>query len=203
VQIVVVVWTKRARGGPLATRRNSVPERFVLPKAVTEHRGNEIITQTIIFNESNDFAAPTSETVRVLGDLPVSLEGCIQLVQRDDTLVTMLTNYAPYVPEFPPGSFREHPGLQRALVSQPVIEPSIVTDYRGMGAPGRSVPLIPLVLRMGEWGQLRYLGRHAGIWSSYHVYKKYVYNIGWLQDVSPRLFIDSEPHHRYDSMPDV
>jgi hypothetical protein len=72
-----------------------------------------------------------------------------------------------------------------------------------MGAPRRSVPLTPLVLRLGEWGQLRYLGRHQVTWGTQHVYQKYTFNIAWRRDVSPRIFVETEPHHRYDSMPDV
>lgn len=204
VQIIVVQWTKRARGEPLATSRNSVPERLVLPTTMTRHQdGESAVVQTVTFDESNAFAAPTHDTVRLVDALSAPLDGCIQLVRDDDTLAAKLVNYAPYVPAFPPEAFREHPSRPRPAAPTVALEPTIITDYSHMGAPGRSVPLVPLRLRRGEWGQLRYLGRHTIIWSGYHMYKKYTYNIGWVWEVSPRIFIDTQPHHRYDSMPNV
>ena len=206
VQIIAVQWTKRARGEPLATNRYSVPERLVLPTTVTRHQGGEAaVVQTVTFDESNAFAAPTHDTVRLLDALPASLDGCIQLVGDDDndTLAAKLVNYAPYMPAFPPTAFRDHPSQPWPTSPTVTSEPTIITDYSHMGAPGRSVPLTPLLLHRGEWGQLRYLGRHTIIWSGYHVYKKFVYNIGWLWEISPRIFIDTQPHHRYDSMPNV
>ncbi len=204
VQISIVQWTKRARGGLLATSRNSVPERLVLPATVTRHQeGEAAVVQTVTFDESNAFAAPTHDTVRVLDTLPAALDSCIQLVRDDAILAAKLVNFAPYVPAFPPASFRDHPNLPRPTAPRVPIEPTIITDYSHMGAPGRSVPLVPLRLRQGEWGQIRYLGRYAVGWDMYHVYKKYVYNIGWLWEVPPHIFIDTQPHHRYDSMPNV
>ncbi len=179
---------------------NSIPERLILPTPMMQRLGSApLVVQTVTFAESNAFAAPVHDTVRLFNELPVLLQGCIQLVQRDDTVAAMLANYAPYVPAFPPDTFREHPGRPRLATGAAPLEPVIITDYTQMGAPGRSVPLYPLVLQRGEWGQLRYLGRQAVTWD----YTKYVYNIGWLWEAPPRIFIDTHPHHRYDSMPNV
>jgi len=208
-QIIVATWTKRARGAPLATRRNSVPERLVLPDDVTRRRdAPALVVHTVAFDQSNDFAAPTADGVRWLGDLPASLERVVEIIPHDDTLFVRFVGYAPYVPEFPPGSLRDPRGSRVSASApsppgRPMAGPGIVTEYYGLGAPARSVPLTPLVLRLGEWGQLRYLGRHQVTWGENHVYKKYAYNIGWLRDISPRIFVDTQPAHRYDSLPNV
>ena len=69
VQIIVVQWTKRARGGPLATSRNSVPERLVLPTTMTHHQDGEAgVVQTAIFDESNAFAAPAGALTQERSD---------------------------------------------------------------------------------------------------------------------------------------
>ncbi len=206
VQVIVVTWTKRARGGSLATRRNAVPERLALPEDVAQRQGDyALFSQTVTFDESNDFAAPIAETVRTFDDIPVPLGKDVYLSLHDDILSVAFRDPAPYVPRFPPDAFRDYHGPDRKAPVQPapMTAPGTLMAYRGMGAPARPVPATPLALRLGEWGQFRYLGRHSATWDGPHVYKKYVYNVGWLWDVSTRVFVDTEPHRRYASMPDV
>jgi hypothetical protein len=68
---------------------------------------------------------------------------------------------------------------------------------------GRTAPRRPFVLALGEWGQIRYMGRLMKYWTNVTYYERWVCNIGWFPTLSSRVFIETQPRRRYDSFPDV
>ena len=65
VQVISSVWTKSARGEPLATQRNSVPEALPIPP--TSLSGSDLVSviHHIRYNETNAFVAPVQNDVQV------------------------------------------------------------------------------------------------------------------------------------------
>lgn len=179
VQVIVTHWTKRARGEPHATLRNSVPERLSLPAQMGARRPLCVV-HDVSYGEWNDFSAPISDQVLEHDHLPILLHGC--------------------------GGLRIGGGELRIIFEGSYdadLAPSVLPDYGAMGMPRRAVPLRPFALRPGQWGEIRYLGRRSVGPEGLHVYRKCVYNIGWFSDWSPRVFIQTQPQRRFDSMPNV
>ncbi len=65
---------------------------------------------------------------------------------------------------------------------------------------GRHRPLQyeAFVLRSGEWGRLKYNGRHTGEEGWW--YDKWVFNIGLFPRWSPDIFLDTPPCASYSQM---
>jgi len=71
---------------------------------------------------------------------------------------------------------------------------------------GRPQPLKvdAFTLRLGEWGRLRYNGRHSGDCAWW--YEKWVVNVGFFgqeRPMWPTAFLDSPPSARYSQMADL
>lgn len=89
VQTITTTWTKKARGGPLATLRNRVPKRFALQLL---EGSSSLIWHAIRFSEDNRFQIPSAETVsESCGD---NSFGCRNVeVTFTETSATLLYRY--------------------------------------------------------------------------------------------------------------
>ncbi len=64
---------------------------------------------------------------------------------------------------------------------------------RGHGAPERSAwKTKAFSLSEGEWGRIRYNGRHSDM-DGYWGYDKWVWNVGLFSSISPSAFLETEP----------
>lgn len=177
-QVIDTTWGKRSRGAPLAALRNAVPERLPLPdvRAVEQQT---CIVHRATYSEVNQFAGSVRENVEGYMHVHTPLTEAVGLYLTGDTLRVMFEGPYPYQNELPQ-----------------------FIDAR-MGAPRRTVPRRPFALHAGEWGQVRYMGRWVVGYEGVTTYEKWVCNIGWFRELSSRVFLDSRPDHRFDSMPDV
>jgi hypothetical protein len=136
----------------------------------------------VYYGERNEFQSSVGEHLDTYADIQAPLLGPISLLLEGDMLQVQFngpTPDGPYVNQ------DQHPAVRAGF----------------MGLPVRVSRRHPFALNPGEWGQIRYMGRYHG-WEE-PWYEKRVYNIGWFQDVSTRVFLDTEPQHRFESMPDV
>lgn len=81
----------------------------------------------------------------------------------------------------------------------------VVVDLH-VGTPSHIAPRSPSTLRVGEWGQVRYLGRWRKGYEGYTYYEKCVCNVAWLpadKPRSPHLFLATQMSRQYDSLPEV
>lgn len=89
VQTITTTWTKKARGGPLATLRNRVPKQFVLQLL---GESSPLTWHVIRFSEDNEFRMPSAETVSESCD--DSSFGCHNIeVTFTETSATLLYRY--------------------------------------------------------------------------------------------------------------
>jgi len=179
VQIVTTNWRKSARGGPLATFRNAVPERLPLP-AVPREEGVACLLHQAEYDERDRFARPAREWLKQPTSLPLVLHGCVGIYLQDGIL--RIAFEGPYALDTGPG---------------------ILAGYERLGAPGRTMPHEPFTLRAGKWGQIRHMGRFSAGSDGYTFYQKRVYNIGWLAEVTAAVLTASRPGHQFVSLPNV
>lgn len=137
------------------------------------------IVHTAIYGEHNNFADCIRQEVTAFPHVCTPLTAAVGLHLTGDSLRVVFEGPYPSASELPP-----------------------VIEAR-MGAPRRIVPRSAFALHVGEWGQVRYMGRWNVGYDSVTQYEKWVCNIGWFRDIYPRVFLDTQPHHHFDSMPDV
>ncbi|WP_425396174.1 hypothetical protein [Aeoliella sp.] len=58
----------------------------------------------------------------------------------------------------------------------------------------------PITLTHDAWGRLAYNARHSDCDTGDWWYEKHVFNIGWLEDWTPRVFLDGAPEKEYREM---
>jgi hypothetical protein len=173
-QVIETIWSKRARGGALATLRSRVPERLLLP--AWKHAPEVVcVVHYGLHDERNSFAAGTAESIVQHHAFPVTLCGCVELHVADPLLRVIF-------------------GGQYSLES----EPGTLFGYSRMGAPRRTITHEPITLTAGTWGQIRYCGRFA-----YEdvVYKRYTCNIAWQITPERDMFLTTQPRQRFASLP--
>lgn len=176
-QVIETTWGKRARGGGLAVQRSRVPECLPLPtwKQAPE---SICVVHHVEYDGRNNFAASTVERIVQHVAFPVVLCNCVELHREGPTLHVIF-------------------GGDYTLEGQP----GTIFGYRRMGSPGRTIPHEPFTLHTGSWGQIRYFGRFALGSDGYIVYKKYAYNIAWRVPPAHQLFLATQPHRRFASLP--
>jgi hypothetical protein len=81
VQSIKSVWTKQSRGGRLAVARNMVAEALAVPLRGLS-ADERFIFHSIVYDESNHFAAPVINSVGVVESLRL-LTGCVQIERVD------------------------------------------------------------------------------------------------------------------------
>ncbi|MGN6759282.1 MAG: hypothetical protein ACTHMJ_23175 [Thermomicrobiales bacterium] len=65
VQVISSIWTKSARGDPLATRRNNVPEALPIPPTSLSGRDLVYIIHHVRYDETNAFMTPVQNDTQV------------------------------------------------------------------------------------------------------------------------------------------
>lgn len=179
IQVVTTSWSKQARGGPLATLRNAVPERLPFP-ATQVAEDQCCLVHHVDYADLHGFTRPDREHIEQHSTLPVVLHDSVGFFFEDTRLHV------------------EFGGLYA-----PDNRPSILYGYAGFGAPQRSVPREPFALNVGEIGQIRYLGRFSVGEEGYTPYRKRVYTVGWLTDFRASTFTVCTLQHQFASMPNV
>lgn len=185
-QLITSTWSKRFRGGTGAAVRNSVPERLALPTLATLPDAPVVsLVHRQAYGEYNMFSAPVWE----------------KLVYHTGVFTPLTPALGLHLPGDEDGRLRivfESP--------QPVESERWGFVDLHVGAPARIAPRSPFALKCGEWGRIRYMGRHKQGFEGFTYYEKCVCNVAWLpanKVISLRLFLDIPISHHFDSMPDV
>lgn len=180
IQAVGVAWGKSARGGAAAAERNRAPEAVPLPEALTPRAGPV-------------FAFHLERRV----------------LTRDAEFYPYMGGVHPYVPEAD-GAVRvipaEAPIHYGCITVHPPEDGAVRVEFQwslGAGAPERAAYRPEaLLLRPGQWGRVRYNGRHAIDYG--WTYEKWVLNVGvFAESVAATVFLDSEPAQTYSQMADL
>lgn len=178
IQSICISWTKKARGGVLATARNKVPRVFQIPLLPDTHIAQQsYILHHLLWSETNDFTKPVRDQVDVNVIQGPIKQQCIGIYPTDHTL--KIGFEGPYLLES---------------------EQKIFFEYRCLGAPMRTVPLVIFELAKEEWGQIQYNGRHSPGYQSTWTYEKWIFNIGFFSEFSGAKFIENPPQHNYSSL---
>ena len=180
VQAIEVWWTKEARGEPLATPRNRLPEIFELPfKSFPPKPATPgYIRHDLSWGEANEFQKPLSEKVEVL--------------EFSGEIKNRLLNF-----RLVGDSMKV--GFERSYGARP--QGNVLFNYTRLGAPARTVPLEIFTLQAGEWGQVRYNGRFS--WNTAWKYEKWVYNIGLFQPPVSAGCFQGSPARAYSNLADL
>jgi hypothetical protein len=180
VQAIKVAWTKEARGGPLATPRNRIPEisSLLFGKATPDPASPLYIRHEITWDESNRFQKPLNEKFEL-----AEFSGAV----KNHLLGFYLEGEAIRV------------GFEKSYGAR--TQRNVLLNYTRLGAPARTVPVEIFTLGPGEWGQVRYNGRFS--WNSGWKYEKWVFNSAVFAGEIPADPFQGAPTREYASLADL
>lgn len=174
VQWIAVTWSKAARGGELAGLRSTVPEALPLPPAAFAGHPGQAAVHRVSFAEHNRFASPAQETLEQVPFLTTLVLGCVSLAAGDG-MVSLRYTWQGGAPA-----------------------------RRSPGPSGRLAPLThTLAIRLGQWARIRYNGRFSDMDTGNWWYERHTFNIGFLAEVNPQVFIATCPSEEYSQLADL
>jgi hypothetical protein len=180
VQNIQVTWTKEMRSGLFATTRNQIPERLPLPFHKLPELEAGCIYHEVQFHQPPEY-----------GELEEFIE-----------IVPMAESYKFGIIEVVP---QEEAVAVRFVATNGVDSTSnVIFEYEGMKTPRRTVPVQPLTIKHGQWGQIRYNGRtFINPHKLNKLFLKHIFNVGWFPDLNWKAFFDEKPYKTYSNLVDL
>ncbi len=109
IQKVIVEWTKKSRGAPLANKRNLIPEIFQIPIESVMLKDNQYIKYELVFDERDDFLKKEKYNIEVIKELIV--EENIRIYKKENRIGI---SYC-HVPSISGGPERKHNCSEKQL----------------------------------------------------------------------------------------
>lgn len=180
VQTIKVEWTKEARGGLLATPRNSVQEIAPLPfqKSPLDLTLPLYIRHDLEWGEKNQFEKPLKENLEI-ADFSGTVKNRLLGFYSEGGAVRV--------------------GFEKSYTAK--AQGNVFLNYTQLGAPARVIPIEVFTLKTEEWGQVRYNGRFS--WNSGWKYEKWVYNIAVFTAKIPTDCFQGSPTREFSNMADL
>jgi hypothetical protein len=175
LQLIHVSWSKSARGGSAAERRNRIPKSLPLPTGFIPEVGRHLLIQKSGWGAGNDFSSETVGQSRKLSLSTGYREGCLSIGETADG-AEVRWQWDESV-GLPPRHFQE--------------------------ASGNFVPASHTMhLRDREWGKMQWNGRFVCIDSGSWWYESVTANVAVIPtaDIPRDIFETSCPIHEFTSL---